>query len=633
MNQLNKNRKGGRYSELSRPQYLRVGVFFSSINILRLKKMVSDEQAKKKLAELGVNTRRFNSFITVLTTMGLCTEEAKQLFQEEPIKMDEYIIKNHPTQSAEIQSRIEAEIRRKDSKDEKERTMVSYIFDPSKNVKRVAFTFIEFDYFCAFGILLPKIKDLTDRKGKSIGKKQINNPVIITSEGNILEVDSAMQERYKIDFKLIPQRLDLRWSQQSVEAFLQGKSPNIEGKDLFQEIREIYKNSVYFNDERWYTTHALWDIGTYFFMLFKTYPIFELRGLMGTGKTKIMQISSCITLNATDIMVNPSESVLFRETDEKRPTKYIDEAEKLFRIEKGKQVSDSRVEVINSGYTSGASVPRMEKEGERWVTKYYETYSPTMIGSIAGLQGATENRAFVHICVKAPSDDTRGNIEINPHDTRWETLRDKCYLFTMQQWKDVKSIYQNLKPNTSLRNRSFQIWKPLFSIAKSIDEVLYDQVKQFAEELEEMRELDNIPEGSTEYNIIMAVYELLKDGSNPILIKAVAAKLPNDFKPSNKTIAHHLDSFGFREYKVRASEGTCYRITPQIFEIVIRPQFPSLATFLSLSSSQSKSNVIFEEKVQDNEENVAGEQNERTDKTVKDDDRTRTEQGSNSSVG
>ena len=113
-------------------------------------------------------------------------------------------------------------------------------------------------------------------------------------------------------------------------------------------IKEIYEKYLYYNNKTWYAIHALWDMGTYFFLLLKAYPLLELRGIRGSAKTKTMGISSSITFNATDIMINPSESALFRETNEKRPTKYIDEAEKLFKVEKGKVIPDTRAELINS---------------------------------------------------------------------------------------------------------------------------------------------------------------------------------------------------------------------------------------------------------------------------------------------
>ena len=92
-----------------------------------------------------------------------------------------------------------------------------------------------------------------------------------------------------------------------------------------------------------------------------------------------MVVSSKITLNATEIMVDPSESTLFRETESLRPTKYIDEAEKLFTFTKKGVEHDQRIELINASYYKKGVVPRQEKIGSVFITKWYHAYTPARI--------------------------------------------------------------------------------------------------------------------------------------------------------------------------------------------------------------------------------------------------------------
>jgi hypothetical protein len=288
-----------------------------------------------------------------------------------------------------------------------------------------------------------------------------------------------------------------------------------------------------------------------------------MRGLPGTGKTKAMDISRQITLNATPVMVNPSESTLFRETQDKRPTKYIDEAEKLFRFQKGNVEPDSRAELINASFTASGTVPRQEKIGERFKTVYYHTYSSTMIGSINGMFGATEDRAIIQTTIKAQNEDARGELEPrnDEDESIWQEIRDELYIFALQNWQQVENKYRQFKDSeTELKKRDLQIWRPLLSIADLVDSEVYERVLSLARKLTSIKQADAISEGSLDYKILEATYELLKAGKNQIFIKVINERLISNYPEesakknplSNKTISNRLDKVGFRELRNNA---------------------------------------------------------------------------------
>ena len=97
---------------------------------------------------------------------------------------------------------------------------------------------------------------------------------------------------------------------------LDGES--ITAEELADKIKAQYEKFSFFREPTWYKVNSLWDMGTYFFNLFDNFPIKEERGLQETGKTKTMNVSKNMSFNSTDIMINPSEATLFRETHDKR---------------------------------------------------------------------------------------------------------------------------------------------------------------------------------------------------------------------------------------------------------------------------------------------------------------------------
>ena len=488
--------------------------------------------------------------------------------------------------------------------------MNKFIFDPEKVMKTKPFTFVKLSNDVAgFGLLLPKEREIYDKKGVFVGTNQILSPVIITSNNRILEVHNDCIKEKNIKFEAIPTELNLRWSLPSIKEFLEKKSVKVDGLKLFQTIKGKYEKYLYFQNNCWYDIHSIWDMGSYFFMLFQAYPILEQRGLKHTAKTKTMLLSSHITLNSTGVTINPSEATLFRETHDKRPTKYIDECEKLFTFYKGKLVTDSRAEVINSSYYHNGTVPRVEKVGNKFRTVYYHTYSPTMVGSINGLYGATEDRAIVHTAVKSPAEDKRGELEPTEESDDWQAIRDLLYIFALQNWKKIENTYNSLKNDTKLRARDYQIWKPLLTISKLLDDNIYKRILEQAEKAAEIKSFTSISEGTLNYKLIIIIDGLLnyedKTEEKEILISQVRNMIITEEKPHQKTISRYVDNLGFGDYKVHTRKGNGWKFNYELFESLIIPIFPSLASLHSQEDDDidDKPKIESVEDVKESEEN------------------------------
>jgi len=356
---------------------------------------------------------------------------------------------------------------------------------------------------------------------------------------------------------------------------------------------------MFIRNKTWFKVFSYWDLGTYLYMLFEAYPFIENRGIAGTGKSKSMVISSFITFNGGQIMVNPSESTLFRETDEVRGTKYIDEAEKLFIINsRTKQIeSDVRVELINASYTKQAKVPRQEKVGNKFVTKWYSPYSPVQLSSINGLYGATETRAITRITTKSPNTDARG--ELDPAEDInlpiWKEIRDECYRFCLENWKNIQEIYHNFPKDCELKRRDLQIWKPLLSIAKFISLEDYQELLSLAVELSNRRLDDLILETSFDY---MCLYSLklaiMGSEGSKIYVDTIKQYLCLNYKNNpddiylSRNISLHLDKLGFKELRSRDKKASFFVVDINTFNEIVHPICPNLVN-LSTSSTPSTS--------------------------------------------
>lgn len=486
-------------------------------------------------------------------------------------------------------------------KEDRVKSLSSFVWNQNDLIRKKVFPMDYDSGLFWFGLLLPKEID-NEQRGQKIGKKQVLSPCLITSDRKLLEFNLRFVEDYKLDFETIPSYLPHRWSLESIREYLFGEDKPVDGLALLEKIKEQYEKYLFIRKKEWYKIYSLWDIGTYLYQIFEAYPLIENRGLAGTGKSKSMTISSFISFNGGQVMANPSESTLFRETEEVKGTKYFDEAEKLWVFNKAtKQYEgDVRTELINASYTKEAKVPRQEKINNKFVTKWYSPYSPTQLSSINGLFGATETRAITRICTKSPNDDDRGEREPaeDRHESTWAEIREDCYLFALHNWKEIKDIYNGFPKDCGLKRRDLQIWKPLLSVARFISEETYQEILSFAMDLSKMRLDDLITESSFDYMCLSALrrsIEVYPETDKHYLdrIKEFYCSERGDESENNiylnRNISQHLKRIGF-EKKRDGKEGNYFVANKQLFDEIVAPICPQLAFLSPLSTLSTLNN-------------------------------------------
>ena len=491
----------------------------------------------------------------------------------------------------------------------------NFILDENEEWKTKNFTFDTFEDGRLFigTFLKRKIDNL--KGGVRVGTKQKTFPVLITSKGDIIDVESTnFGEQYNIQFDTIPtpsSEMMSKWRLRHIRSFTEGKVDRVDKEELFKEIKEQFNQYLHFQNEGWYNIHTLWAMGTYFFQLFQYFPIFELRGISGTAKSKIMDISRFVSFNSSPLLVNPSASSIFRDTHELRYTKYVDEAERLF----SNTEQEGIIELLNSSYMKGSVVSRVETIDKKFKTKNFQTYSPSMIASIKGLQGATEDRALIQITTRNPDRDNRGERIPNENEEIWSNLRNKSYLFQFQNHKEIKELYLKLREEgvEGLKKRQFHIWLPLLTLAKYIDETLYKSVLEFAQKQTEMKIDSFVSEGTLDHRILKKVKSLLwesKDEEIVVLNKDILEEFKGDDKKKYPvTITKKFNKFGFRDFGTHTMNGNGWRLSKQEFQDILSPVCPSLFreeldSLPSLASDNSNSNLDSKNMLIMNEESV-----------------------------
>lgn len=425
-----------------------------------------------------------------------------------------------------------------------------------------------------FGIKIPCKIPVFDESGNIVNMKQETRLYFIFSDHNIEEVSQEFQNRLNIKVKGDLFVEESRWKLNKLKTFidysgLQKNYKNINPTKLFLKIRELYEKYITFDQEELYDLFAIWDIGTYFFTLFDTYPYINLWGLKNSGKSKVMILSSLLSFNA-EMMVNMTPAVLFRLVDQNKATLYIDEAENLWsQREKGDDDTSDIVALLNAGWMKGSKVARMEKKEDGMQPVYFDPYCPKMLASIKGLKGALESRCVQVVMVRTKKGDIKGDLWPTERDQNFIEIRNQLYEFALKNWSGINFYYNGdgqLDKEFKISNRDWQIWKPILCIAKLIDDELYKKLGNFAQISAESSLTEGLNEDSWDMKLYDVLLALVLEEETKIKLKDVKIVLDEQFsekekKPSITWIGRHLNKIGFGQFKKREGSGVFFLLS------------------------------------------------------------------------
>ena len=470
---------------------------------------------------------------------------------------------------------------------------IGFVWDENEMVKRKNFVSDKMnDKVFYFGHLIPEnIKKLIG-KGKDAYEKvvQEETPVLITSDKKLVRVNVNLAKKEKIKFGDLPPSSRSKWKLEDIRKFLDGNTEKVDGKKMLDLMINQYKKYIYSINEKTPLVQSVWDGTTYSHQLCEAFPILHNQGLSGSGKTKKMVISSSMSFNGGSIQSSDTEATIFREKAMNRGTSYADEVEKLFPFNSKSNTYDvdPKVEIYNASYSKVGVVYRNEKVGVKYKLVPYELYSPTQMASIGSLRDPLNTRAITIISTKSPNNDGRG--ELDPlediNDPIWSKIRDMNYRFALENWERFEELYKNFPKDTGLKRRDFQIWKPLLTFVKLIDEDYYKELLDYAIQMSKRKEYDFIPETSFDYKILRSLKILVENEPGKIPTKKITQTFKSLY-PQNedqkskemyltRNISQHLDKLGFMDLRKRDGDGSFFDVSIEIFNAIVIPICPDL---------------------------------------------------------
>lgn len=347
-----------------------------------------------------------------------------------------------------------------------------------------------------------------------------------------------------------------RWSMDSIKSYLDGEYKAPHPVNIFNSLYKIYKEHVEYANEIYYLMMPLFVMSSYMFRSFNSIGYVHFNGTQASGKSVNLSLLKAFGFN-TVWASSMSTASLFRTMAGNPGLICVDEAEG-FEGEKGEDLR----RILNSGYLKGSTVLRTEAAGDKFVVVEYESFGPKAIASINPLEPVIGSR-----CVVVPMRPVIRKItEFDMDAVKWEPLRDRLYLWMMDEQGEIKTLAEKWAEDTrntrapKLLARQWQITQAYIVLADYLDKMdkgtRCDQLiahftEYFAEAQKQLNATDRIRLVLRTLPRVLATVSPSDEGYFPLktIHEVVSQYLEEDQKEyfKTRTLGKYLDVLGFKK--------------------------------------------------------------------------------------
>jgi len=343
-------------------------------------------------------------------------------------------------------------------------------------------------------------------------ESKIEDAFLVTFDGStkLFQKDDFVYKEKKYSIDKSSRKLawiEVCWGLEVVNSFIEKQlrsSNNLVPVEVFKEIVESSKKYIELEKDIDYVLLTAWIIGTYFYPIFSAYPMLNLKGPKGSGKSQCLNFLRQLCFNA--IKARPTLAALGDTVDSLRGTYLIDQADSLDR--KG---SEDLLDILTDSYKKGGGKRRVidiDKNKSRQVREF-ETYSPKAFASIKELPQDLRDR-----CLAIPLIRSSKNFHDPDEDTDdWRKMRDKLYRLLILQYPVVASAYEIMKVGYRTSNeivgRQLELWLPIETMLAHIG--MADYIAEAKKRFKSQYGFTEYEPSDLDEKVITAIYEQLRD--------------------------------------------------------------------------------------------------------------------------
>jgi hypothetical protein len=360
----------------------------------------------------------------------------------------------------------------------------------------------------------------------------------------------------------------------------------IEGKALFQELKDWLRQYVYFQHPGEYALCVAWAFHTYFYYSMGATPYLMLQGIQASGKTTMLKWLASLSFKG-HLITDVQPAFIYRIGEANQPSACFDELDKM--NEETRRVATA---AFNHGYQRGAYIPRNDRAGFR--TSYYNAFYPKAFAcNDFAVISSFRSRCIQLNMVRANPDPPKNINYQTPEDrSTFQDQLDRLYVLGLTGEKELRAVFEALNAKELnaewLSSRDFEIIRPLLAVLRlwGGERDFENALAFYEEERDYMREQGDMP--SRDMALLSVIYSHLydsesktpritkkafrairteerQDNEEVALVSELEGKLTlgedeGKFKPSGRSVGKMLSRLGLNKCKKREPYGRVYWI-------------------------------------------------------------------------
>ena len=380
--------------------------------------------------------------------------------------------------------------------------------------------------------------------------------------------DPKLTDEYEIN---VSQSEIPRWSRSDVNDYF-NTDKLIDAKKVYEDSINSIREYFEYQDDESYDMVALWNIGTYFYELFNTFPYLDFDATKGSGKTKNLDYQRQVCFNAIKSS-NITGSSQFRIIEQTGATVLYDETENLNNT-KSEKAQDT-LQILHSGFMKGDSAYRTEGSSGKYQQKRYSVYGPKCLAHINTIGDVTEDRC-IQIPLLRSTNKSILDKDVDYLDPHLQKIRDSYYRLYLDYADEILGLVAESRALLDVSGRELRLWTPLITLALFFEKHgvkgITAKIKAKCHSIHENR-VGNDEEHSPEGKILRFIHDRIRGKSQEDGIKftdvfrefeqyATQYGFTESFRPTQKYFAQKLRQLGFQKLP-RKPDGWHYDISDE----------------------------------------------------------------------
>jgi hypothetical protein len=225
---------------------------------------------------------------------------------------------------------------------------------------------------------------------------------------------------------------------------------------------------------------ALWALATHLADCFDSFPYLSLSSpLPRCGKTRVLEVLELFTARPWRGTA-PTEAVLFRYIEAKKPTLLLDEVESMAG-KKANERDAAVLAILNAGYKKGQTVPRCV--GASHELQQFHVYGPKAFACIGSLPAALRDRCILIPMQRRAPSEMVARFRFERARREADPIRGAVEQTAKAFVGEIGVTYSSLPELSFLSDRDEELFAPLFSICAVLAPARVEELKQCAQKL------------------------------------------------------------------------------------------------------------------------------------------------------